>query len=147
MSGRRRASRPPEVALATHVSNAFEGGVKGTLTSPSPVGLQRRGGKAGYTGTPQIGFWNDVFTLDSDAPDGDLLQLSYIPMPGSEHVYLIHNGIDDGIHQRRGAAWTRDFSNPNLYYYNSHAIAGDIIVVEYAYYKNQAYIDPGGGSG
>lgn len=136
MSGRRRASRPPEVALATHVSNAFEGGVKGTLTSPSPVGLQRRGGKASYAGPPQIGFWNDVFPVTGSTTSLPLT-LTYTPMPGSEHVYLIHNGIDDGIHQRRGVAWTRAAQSRTVNYTNRSLSPGDIVVVEYAYYKNQ----------
>lgn len=131
MPGRRYPRRSQSEAQSSHARSAFLGGLDGASSVPYPVGLQPTQGHAGTGDCHDTSFFNDEFPFTGF---GHLLMLTWVPSPGSEHVYVVNPGTGSGRYQLEGIAWFRDPGQRLVTVLNGmNAITGDTIVVEYAY--------------
>lgn len=135
MPARRVPRRPPEAAASEHRRESFGGAFKGRSAVPLPVRRDRGTPDLLGTATDQVLAYQDVFTLSGGA---ESVELTYLPLLNSEHVYL------NGVYQREGSAydWTRAAGTRTVNIdADMDARSGDVLVVEYLYYLGTP-VDP-----
>lgn len=135
MPGRRYPRRSQPETQSSHVRSVFRGGLDGASNIPYPVGIRRdQFGSGGEC--PEVLFFHEEFPATGG---GQSIMLKWLPIPHSEHVYLVRG--DAGTYQRQETAWTRDGGSTTVRVQSMmDARAGDVIVVEYAYYMSTPFI-------
>lgn len=157
MAGRRRPSRPTEIALAEHAREGFLGGVGGTLDTPRPVAKCDAAADSVIRGKTVL-FYTEEWEITAETPGNWFFTLTYYPLVPSEHVY-IHTAADgtDGRYLDTtpgyGLIMVYGSSAQIVYdpvgYWSGYPTVnevnprvGDFIVVSYAYDPARPYVQP-----
>ena len=138
------AGDPIEAVIASHLVDDLPDGIRGLVGESvlleedddewrvvDVLGLDREA-----KGTL---FYQDAFTVGG--PGTQDFNLTYIPIPNSEHLYW------NGLYQSQGSVWSRAERVVTVADADDYLAAGDVVTVEYAYRDGMAQIPAEAGGG
>lgn len=120
---------PIEAVIASHLVEKLSSGIRGLVGESVLMEYDEEDEEwrvidvLGLADESGVKFWQDSFTLAAGGAQD--LQLTYLPILNSEHVYW------NGLYQPQVTAWTR--AEKTISILGSESLAGHVIGVEYAY--------------